>query len=236
MSLSFAELRFRLPEKIERLSMEYFRVEAKNGQDYNGEEFLEKLNKSNLFESYQFFQLCSPIYEFRDDFLDYISMYGLGSLFHYSMIMEDITSPSMTFNEIEKIILKFTSQLNGAKKVLITDPYLYAKNPNIVLFEKVLKSFEDDLQELILVTNKTKVAQRDIVTTINKINSKIKITEFETEDFHDRFWINVNDESGIVMGTSLNGLGKRIALIDKLSHADVLHILQEAKQIGVPNL
>lgn len=45
-------------------------------------------------------------------------------------------------------------------------------------------------------------------------------------DFHDRFWIS-DRKKGFYTGTSFNGVGKRIALINLLSPDDVTEIITE---------
>lgn len=47
-----------------------------------------------------------------------------------------------------------------------------------------------------------------------------------TDDFHDRFWIS-NRKKGFYTGTSFNGIGKRISLINLLSEDDVTEIIEE---------
>lgn len=47
-----------------------------------------------------------------------------------------------------------------------------------------------------------------------------------TSEFHDRFWIS-NRKKGFYTGTSLNGVGKRISLINTISEEDVRQIVEE---------
>ena len=57
----------------------------------------------------------------------------------------------------------------------------------------------------------------------------IIIKTVETEEFHDRFWIDPDAHKGFVMGTSLNGVTKKIALIDHLGREDVMQIAALAR-------
>ena len=59
---------------------------------------------------------------------------------------------------------------------------------------------------------------------LRRVTPTIEIRDVATDQFHDRFWIDPENGSGIVMGTSLNGIGKKIALIDHLSSSDVAEI------------
>jgi len=48
--------------------------------------------------------------------------------------------------------------------------------------------------------------------------------------FHDRFWI-ADEVRGVFVGTSLNGIGRRYAIIDYLQQRDVVDIVQRYDQI-----
>jgi hypothetical protein len=56
----------------------------------------------------------------------------------------------------------------------------------------------------------------------------IEINDLITEDFHDRYWIDVENTKGVMVGTSLNGIGKKIAMIDHASAADTREIIRLA--------
>ena len=58
----------------------------------------------------------------------------------------------------------------------------------------------------------------------NKLTQDIKI--IWNDDFHDRFWI-ADRKKGFYTGTSINGLGKRITLINLLSKDEVKIIIDE---------
>lgn len=49
-----------------------------------------------------------------------------------------------------------------------------------------------------------------------------------SDDFHDRFWI-ADQSRGLVLGTSLNGLGKKYALVDYMASQDVREIVDALK-------
>ena len=87
-----------------------------------------------------------------------------------------------------------------------------------------------------------------IIITNNKIDDSLKtsiegklksskpalsINHNVTENYHDRFWISNNREKGIVTGTSLNGLGRKFTLIDRLNTSDVRDIITSLKSEGL---
>ncbi len=202
------------------------------------EDFPKRLHQSGLLNDFEFYQISLPAYSFREEFLDHIAKKGLSSLFYFTVIMEDITSPSMTINDIEKVIAKFLTNLNGAKKLVVIDPYFYSKSKTSdisILFKNLLAGISSDLQEIVFISNgRSTDTKTDIHSAVSSIDSKISIKDFSTDEFHDRYWIDPDNNVGIVMGTSLNGLGKKIALIDKLSSEDVEEIVKLAKAIGAP--
>lgn len=59
---------------------------------------------------------------------------------------------------------------------------------------------------------------------LSEVAPGVTVTDAKTGAFHDRFRINPDPGDGIVMGTSLNGLGARRALVDELSSSDVQDI------------
>lgn len=197
--------------------------------------FLEVFDKSDLknhFDVYSIGRSQIPYY-FNQEILEHITQNGLSSLFNFSILMEDITSPSFEYNEIENMILKFTSKLNGSKKIIITDPYMYnIKDNDFSLFEKIIKSFCSDLEELTFITDKRfQVSKSDIHNIIKQIKTSINIIDFNSDEFHDRFWIGLDTNIGIVIGTSLNGI-KKIAIIDRLSSSNVDDIIKELNRLN----
>lgn len=218
------------------MTYSFLKVELK---DPNGtfEEFYEILGNSGVFNNYKVFQVPFPVYEFADEFLEHVSNHGFGSLFNYTVSMEDITSPSMTINEVEKIIHKFVMNLDASERLLIIDPYFYASSnvtDTVDIFTRLLLSISTNLKEVTFVTNgrkaNTKTAMHD---AIKSIQPNITINDFSTDEFHDRFWLDPDRSIGIVMGTSLNGLGNKISLIDKLADQDVKEIINLAKRLNV---
>jgi len=218
------------------MAYDFFKVELK---DPNGtfEEFNELLDKSGIYNNYDVFQVPLPVSEFADEFLEHVSNHGFESLFNYTISMEDITSPSMTINEIEKIVNKFVMNLDASERLLIIDPYFYASSniaDTVAIFSRLLSSISINLKEVTFVTNGRKVDTKTAMhAAINSIQPNITINDFSTDEFHDRFWLDPDRSVGIVMGTSLNGLGNKISLIDKLADQDVIEIVKLAKNLNI---
>ena len=215
------------------MSSDYYKITLKSDSD-TFVSFTEDLHKSGLLEKYGFFQLGSPVHEFREDFMDYIARNGFSSLYNFTICMEDITSPSTSVNDIEKVVEKFILSLNGVKRLVIIDPYFYSKSNTIdtpTVFHKLVSGISSKLEEVTFITNgKKNEMKADIHAAIHSISAIVKIKDFVTDEFHDRFWIDPDNGVGVVMGTSLSGLGNKIALVDKLRGEDVNEVVSACQK------
>jgi len=198
-------------------------------------EFVEKMHEMGIFEKFNISQITLPVYSFREEFLEHIAEHGLSSLFEFNTVMEDITSPSMSINEIEKVVAAFVAKLQGARKLIIIDPYFFSKSSKTdvaQLFSRLLSQASSNLEEICFITNGRKnEAKTDILSVIGQA---ITVHHVTTDEFHDRYWIDPDANKGIIMGTSLNGLGNKISLIDHIRADDVAEIVKLAKQLGSP--
>ncbi|MCH8686089.1 hypothetical protein [Pedomonas mirosovicensis] len=217
------------------MSDSIYTIKPRNGAK-PPEDFVVLLHQSELFEHFEFHQISHPMLYFRDEIAEYITQHGLASLYKYSTLTEDVTSPSLSVDDIEKLVAKFVTLLNGAKRILIIDPYFYASSSSVNvadLFKNLLGHASSELEEVIFVTNGKKVdARADIHAAVKALVPDCEITEFVTDDFHDRYWIDPDSDKGFVMGTSLNGLGRKVALVDRLQGSDVVDIVSLAKASG----
>lgn len=198
------------------------------------DDFIVKLHAVGIFNDFNIAQISLPVYTFREEILEHIATNGLSSLFNFTIVQEDILSPSMHINQISTVVRKFTQNLSQCNKLVIIDPYFFAKSQNndaATIFREILSDFSSNLKEIHFITNGLKeVAKNDVLSVID---SSINLVFTTTGEFHDRFWIDPENNKGIIMGTSLNGLGKKIALIDLLKSNDVEEILSLAKNSGI---
>lgn len=215
-----------------------YEIKPKDGS-VSLKDFHEKLLKSILFNDFQFSEIQLPVYSFSEYFLEHIAKNGLSSIYNIRISMEDITSRSMSINDIEKVVAKFLANLNGAKKLVIIDPYFYSKSKTTdisIVFKNLLSGISNKLEEIVFISNgkKDEKTKTDIHAAVTSFNSNILIKDSCTDEFHDRYWIDPDRNIGIVMGTSLNGLGKKIALVDKLNSDDVAELVKLAQECGAP--
>ncbi len=156
-----------------------------------------------------------------------IEMYMQGNNLEY--IVEDVLWKNMTDDEKVNRFSEYLTKI-GSKdnELIIVDPYIFNTVEN------------DYCNILASVLNSSKAATIIIVTALgqkhytqasaNKVSGQVGITMQikHTNDFHDRFWI-ANRKKGFYTGTSFNGVGKRISLINMLSDNDVTEIIDELR-------
>lgn len=211
-------------------------VQCSQDRPYN--DFVEQLRAMGLVEKYQLTQVSYPGLFFLNDFIEHIAEDGLNSILNATISMEDITSPSMMMNQVEVVVTKFVRTLLPATRLVIIDPYFYIQNAAAdtdSYLTRILGSQAATLQEVFVVSHGTGSMKTKIHTALNALAPGVTIFDMPTQAFHDRFWLNPDAGTGIVMGTSLNGLGRKIALVDKLRTSDVQDILAEVRKLN-PNV
>lgn len=109
---------------------------------------------------------------------------------------------------------------------MIIDPYFYSSEATVLtLFEHMIGELSSSLESVTFFTKaRPKIDRTAMHAVLLKVVPTITIKTVETEEFHDRFWIDPDAHKGFVMGTSLNGVTKKIALIDHLRREDVIQI------------
>lgn len=192
-------------------------------------EFVEALHKEGFFERFEVAQIASPVHYFRHEIAEHIRDHGLASLFKFSIVMEDITTPGMEVDELEGVIEKFVRSLAGARRLIIVDPYLYgsSKYPASVSsrFGKMIGWLGDELEKIVTYTNGQTQGKHQLQLAVTSARASVSFDDHVQTDLHDRFWIDPDEKRGIVFGTSLNGLGLKLALVDRLCREDVDAVL-----------
>lgn len=146
--------------------------------------------------------------------------------------MEDISGKT-TFKKATAFVAERLVKLAPASELIIIDPYLFPDRPQLgeqeygkFLAELIAPILAPDASVTCLVNRKV---NRDVQTVtedhLRTLVPDATLQAKETEDFHDRFWI-ADRKRGVVVGSSFNGLGKRIFLVDTLSKPDLEAILE----------
>lgn len=147
-----------------------------------------------------------------------------------SMLQEEVLLKNITNEEKLNCFSSFFSKIEAEEKeLIITDPYLFKESKNKkeddeycnILAKIIMKAKAKSIRVITNYRNYNNDIHKKIE---NKLTQDIKI--IWNDDFHDRFWI-ADRKKGFYTGTSINGLGKRITLINLLSKDEVKIIIDE---------
>lgn len=102
-------------------------------------------------------------------------------------------------------------RLSGATSLLICDPYFFTADTNVDHLIDLLPKSLSRIQ--VIHSGSANCYWQDTADEIQeKLPGKISMSRLVNEDIHDRVWIK-DRCSGFVVGTSLNGIGKKIAFL-----------------------
>ncbi len=137
----------------------------------------------------------------------------------------------------EDILIDYLKQSDPKQELIIIDPHLFPTNPAatyLALLTRVIGSVVAAVNTVHIIT-KSNYNQNLFATLRSSLRSQssntvVKITI--SDDFHDRFWI-CDKTHGIIVGTSLNGLGIRYSVIQKLDDLDTQDIVNSLRTEGL---
>lgn len=177
-------------------------------------EYIEKKYKLKLIEITATVDFSKVSQKFCDGEVDGIRRIPL---------TEEVLGSNIEAEDIYKKIIEYLTNIKSISskyELIITDPWFLQIN------ESQMNAVVDILKTLGITKLKLYTEKKG-----NKDDFEKKLKEFEieaeiykTDIFHDRFWII--GEKGIVIGTSFNSIGKRIALLDYISNEDVKTIYE----------
>lgn len=129
--------------------------------------------------------------------------------------------------------------LAPSQRLILIDSYMFTQNiPNkggyLQIFGDVFGPVIGGISELRFITTPgyDKKLYQDVLKLLKNLNPKLLVKLGESNDFHDRFWI-VDDKSGLFVGTSLNGIGKRYAVVDNMRSEDTKEIIDTLRSLGL---
>jgi hypothetical protein len=189
---------------------------------------------------WEVFLIDSPLSYFAEDFKRDILRNGITSLFTRELLTEAVVPKGTPQNKIIATFQDFLRAIPVQDELIIVDPYLlsHTSDPGAyaALFVDILRPFHSDLRSIRAVVhpNHTSVATRsELSLAITSAAPNCTFSDKPSSDYHDRFWISAGRERGILTGTSLNGLGRRYALIDHLQSQDVQDIVDSLVAAGL---
>lgn len=173
------------------------------------------------------------MYNYKAEIIEEIIEDGFTNFIEIGLVNEDVVGAGTPQNKIIPILQKFLNKVDVDHELIILDPYFFAPTriSNYAdLIESILLPYLVRLTTLRIITtdNPGKIdlaLKGSIETKLKAHNAGLQIIHTRSANYHDRFWISGGREKGLVSGTSLNGLGNRLALIDRLNTTDVREIV-----------
>jgi hypothetical protein len=102
----------------------------------------------------------------------------------------------------------------------------------LTLLEKIVASMASLLERVTIITNGSRANKHGAMHSVfQKAVPLIQIKDSISDEFHDRYWINIDNAKGVIVGTSLNGIGKKISMIDYATSADSREIISLAAHL-----
>lgn len=146
------------------------------------------------------------------------------------VLHEEVLWKNMTMDERTSKILDYLKLIGGISgELLIVDPYMFCYKAEKEYKEMVKSVFcKCGCERIQIITDKNKFDETFCKEIRQSVNTKLEV--YFSDDFHDRFWI-ANEKKGFLMGTSLNGIGKKYTSIVMLNEEDVREIVRISTQI-----
>lgn len=136
---------------------------------------------------------------------------------------------------IVKVLRDKISTFAPSNNLVIVDNYIFPSNfrtpkeelDYLQIFEDIFSSTINKIEKIIFVTkpNYNSNLYAKIEDLLLSINPDLSIMCKTTDVFHDRFWI-IDKNKGLFVGTSLNGIGKRYAMVDNIRDKDVQELMK----------
>lgn len=133
--------------------------------------------------------------------------------------------------------------LSPCNEIIIVDGYIFPDNGSCSAADRkdYLQMFEDIFAPIISSVRAFNFVTKpgynqglfaDFKRLLLGLNPKSSVSCKTTNDFHDRFWI-VDRSKGLFVGTSLNGIGKKYALVDVIRDDDTKEIVNVLELLNV---
>lgn len=154
---------------------------------------------------------------------------------NFEVFHENVILACEPLENVDKEIKEYIKGLGCENKTLvITDPYLFKGNQETK--KRVIK--------LLIASKAKKIISLIDIDNINMFDKKfyelvkeglkckgIKLECIKNNEFHDRFWFCLEEKKGFILGTSLNGVAKRISLLADLEQKDMDVVLEVYNEI-----
>ncbi len=208
----------------------YLKVVSKDENHSYPDDFLEKVDEFD-WGNYQVLKVDEPFGLQEHEIVDILLERGITALIEDNdSINEQLVRQNETTDKIVKFMHRFLDKVGIDNELIIVDPYFFPDNaPNdyVKLMVDIISKYISSLTTLKVITKSSynNAVKTIFKTKLTNLKPTLVIEHKHSNDFHDRFWISNNRKKGIITGTSLNGLGNKYALIDRLKITDVREIV-----------
>ena len=156
--------------------------------------------------------------------------HGVSYVWQLVRLQEAIMPPSADVPALLAMLTQMLTLLSPRESFVVVDRYLLPKKRSADYRDRlvsILEPLATRVASLTLVTDRSHDAAllQDISTEISRRAPECRVVHRTSTQFHDRFWLADLDR-GLLVGTSLNGLGNRYALVDRMRSSDVQEIVQ----------
>lgn len=163
---------------------------------------------------------------------------GISSIWQTVIFQEALLPRSRDVSALVAILREMLERLAPESEFVVVDRYLLPKEPcpsdYLDTLVQVLEPAARRVKNLLVVTSKRHNARlrHALEQRLKALSQGCRFRHCCSESFHDRFWI-ADRARGLFLGTSLNGLGSRYALVDKLAADDVREIVAALESEGL---
>lgn len=208
--------------------MIYLKVIPNEGADFT--DFVVEYSNNPILQKFDIKILQERHLYDSESIKELIVEKGQTALLKEELLLEHLVVTGTPQNIIVKILQRYLDKVEIDNELIIVDPYLYpSRHPaNYSQFViDILSKYLPTITDLRLVTasNYNRTIKTQIETDLQNLRPGLRISHQTSDDYHDRYWISKGREKGIIIGTSLNGLGNKYSLVDRLNTTDVRQIV-----------
>lgn len=161
---------------------------------------------------------------------DIILEEGVNSITSYSMMYEEVLPPTKPLSGLINILKAMLDKLEVQSSLTIIDRYLFPTKHDKDYIDNLLFLIsssipENGLVRVIIGERSNKTLLQEFKVNLNKLKPSAEVQVIYTDEYHDRFWI-LDEDKGIFVGTSLNGIGKKYSMVDYLNKKDTQEIYE----------
>lgn len=152
---------------------------------------------------------------------------------------ESILSKWVSSERVAQVFYENMQPQATDKELVVIDPYFFSADEHTIANTcirlcKIIDEYPT-ISIIKIVTDSRHIGcYQSTIVNILKLNNRT-VLYADTPDFHDRFWL-IDGKRGVVVGTSLNGIGNRTFLIAPLIQDDVIDIMSKLRKLNFQSL